>query len=244
MDKINYDQAVEISEGVYWLGFFDTSSDFRCNPYLVVDGKQAVLIDPGSLPHFPTVARKVFSIVKPEQISHIIIHHQDPDLAASVPVFEKYINRPDLKVITTKRASFLTSYYGIKSPYLFSDEEKVFVFESGRKLKFLMTPYCHAPGAFTTYDEKTKILFSSDIFGAFTEDWKLFATEEYANMMAPFMDFYMPSLDIVNYALNQFKSVDLNMIAPQHGSVIEKNLVDPFINYLSDLKYGRYMENK
>ena len=45
--KPNYDMAIEVGEGIYWVGY-NLRTIFHTNPYLVVDGDEAVLIDPGS----------------------------------------------------------------------------------------------------------------------------------------------------------------------------------------------------
>ncbi len=239
MENKNYNEAIEISPGVYWVGYYDESANFHCNPYLVVVGGEAILIDPGSNPHFPTVARKISSVVKFSKIKYIIIHHQDPDLASNIPVFEKLINRKNLRIITTKRVSFLTSYYGFEAPYRFVEEGSLSF--NGREFKFIKTPYLHAPGAFTTYDKKNKILFSSDIFGAFSEDWDLYANENYPERMEKFHHTYMPPGEVLKNQMKKLEKMDLNLIAPQHGSVIRKELIKKSILALKKMKTGGYL---
>ena len=43
-----------------------------------------------------------------------------------------------------------------------------------RVFEFIPTPYSHSPGSFATYDQNTKTLFSSDIFGSYAAEWGLF----------------------------------------------------------------------
>ncbi|MDD5251192.1 MAG: MBL fold metallo-hydrolase [Patescibacteria group bacterium] len=238
----DYDKAVEIADGVFWVGFYDPVAHFHCNPYLILTGEDAVLIDPGSNPHFPTVARKVASVVKFDRIRYIIIHHQDPDLASNIPVFEKLINRPDLEVVTTFRASLLTSYYGFKSPYRLVEKGPLEV--GGRKFDFELTPYLHAPGAFTTYDGERKILFSSDIFGAFSRNWDLYAAENYPELMFEFHDSYMPDHGLLKNQMERFERFNIDLIAPQHGSVIRKELVQSQIDALKKVQGGGYLRNR
>jgi two-component system, NtrC family, C4-dicarboxylate transport sensor histidine kinase DctB len=235
-----YDGAVEVAPGVFWVGFYDPTSNFHCNPYLVVVGGEALLIDPGSNPHFPTVARKVSSVIKFDKIRYIIIHHQDPDLAANIPVFERVINRDDLRVVTTQRVSFLTNYYGFKSPYRFVEEGPLDL--GGRSFEFLKTPYLHAPGAFTTYDRNSKILFSSDIFGAFSQEWDLYAHAGYHEKMYRFHHTYMPPGDLLKRQMGVFERLDLDLIAPQHGSVIEKAAIKENVEALKAMRTGGYLE--
>ncbi|OGL73834.1 hypothetical protein A3C96_02020 [Candidatus Uhrbacteria bacterium RIFCSPHIGHO2_02_FULL_60_10] len=240
MAKINTDKAVEVAANTYWVGFYDPKANFHCNPYLLVDGDDAIIIDPGSIPHFPTVARKVSSIIKFSRISRIIIHHQDPDLASNITVFEKLINRKDLRVVTTRRVSFLTDFYGFKTPYRMVEEGDLNF--GGRNLQFHRTPYLHSPGAFTTYDPKTKTLFSSDIFGAFSEGWDLYAGEDYPEKMWTFHHTYMPPGDILKNQMKEFEKLEMDRICSQHGSVIEKKWVDFNINALKEIKTGGYLQ--
>ena len=57
--NIDYGNPVEIAEGIYWVGFFDAQSGLHCNPYLLVDNDEALVIDGGSRPDFATVMLKI-----------------------------------------------------------------------------------------------------------------------------------------------------------------------------------------
>lgn len=240
---MNYDEAVEIAPGVYWVGFYDKPANFHCNPYLIVDGDEAVLIDPGSVPHFPIVGRKVISVIDPHKISTLIVSHQDPDLAGALPVFEDLIANPELKVASFRRLTFLLSFYGIRSPfYYIEDHDWKLQFKSGREVRFVPTPYLHTAGAFATYDVKTKTLFSGDLFGAFSNDWDLFAKENYNEEMKIFHAPYMPSQEIMRKVLGKIEKLDLELIAPQHGSIIKKEQIKSSIDFLKDLEVGTYLK--
>jgi flavorubredoxin len=240
---MNYDEAIEIAPGIYWVGFYDKTANFHCNPYLIVDGDEGYLIDPGSVPHFPIVARKVISIIDPKKISTLSVSHQDPDLAGSLPVFEDLINRDDLKIVTFKRVSFLLNHYGIRSKYYFFEENDNRIrLKSGRELIFVPTPYLHTPGAFGTYDTKSKILFSGDLFGAFSDDWDLYAGPNYNHQMELFHKPYMPSREIMRLVLENIEKLDLSMIASQHGSIIKKEQIKPSIDFLKNLEVGTYLK--
>lgn len=56
--NLNYDRPVKIADDTYWIGFYDKVSGLHCNPYLIVDGDEAVVIDGGSRPDFPIVMRQ------------------------------------------------------------------------------------------------------------------------------------------------------------------------------------------
>lgn len=46
---IDYGNTVEIAAGIYWVGYYDPQSGLHCNPYLIIDGDEALVIDCGSL---------------------------------------------------------------------------------------------------------------------------------------------------------------------------------------------------
>ena len=232
-------KIVEIAKDIYWVGGSGQDGGLHCNPYLIVDGDEAVLIDPGSVLDFEYVYENVCSIVPLEKIKYVILHHQDPDFCSSVPLFEA--KGANFKIVTHWRTETLVKYYGIKSEYFIVDKNAMKLeLKSGRVLEFLQTPYLHFAGAITTYDTKTKILFSSDLFGAFSFEWNMYAGEDYIEKMKTFHEHYMPSNDILRPVMEVFLGMDISMIAPQHGSVI-KDDIKKYIKVLRDLECGSFI---
>lgn len=241
--NIDTSRAVEITDGVYWIGVYDSSAGFHCNPYLLLDGDEAVLIEPGSIPHYPIVLSKLCLLTSFDKISRILVSHQDPDLCASIPKFEELIYGcgGSCEIVTHSRASVLISHYGVRSPFYQIDQKNWRLrLRSGRELTFIFSPYLHFPGAFMTYDSKTKTLFSGDLFGAFSFDWHLYANEYYVEAMKAFHENYMPSNQILRAAMDKLDAYDIEMIAPQHGSVIKSD-VRKYIDELRNLDCGDYM---
>lgn len=246
MSKIvDSSEAVIIAPNIYWVGMHLKDDPFQCHPYLIKNAKESILIDPGSMLEFDETLRKVKSLIDISDIKYIILHHQDPDLAAAVPEIEKHINRDDLLIVTHSRMSVLVKHYLIKSKYYEIDKmDNKLVTSSGFRLDFLTTPYCHSPGAFVSYDPISKVLFSGDIFGGIEESWDFYADESYFLKAKQFHQEYMPSKDIFNYALGKIEKLDIELIAPQHGSVIEKMYISSLINDMKNLDCGLYIEEK
>ena len=242
MDKnhsYNYAEAVEVAKGIYWVGSHDPKELFHCNPYLLVDGEEAVLFDPGGITDYAKVAEKVFSIVKPARIRYVVLHHQDPDVCASMPLLEEAIDYGQVKIVAHSRASVLIHYYGIKSEFYLVDKNfYTLTLKSGRILRFLTTPFCHFPAAIVTYDEREKILFSSDIFGAISPGWSLFAGEGYEEQMRTFHVGYMASTRHLSKVMKMIAQLDLDLILPQHGSIIPKEMIPGCIDFLKSLPCG------
>lgn len=235
-------KPIEIAKGIHWVGFADPKGGLHCNPYLIVDGDEALIIDSGSRDEFSTVMMKILRAgVEPSKINRLIYQHFDPDLCGNIPHFESIIDRDDLKIISHKENNIFIEYYSSNTPKVcIEDLGNEYVFSSGRTLKFLRTPYSHAPGSFVTYDTKTKTLFTSDIFGGYGTEWQLYERldkechscipSDYCEIhkkkcriheIIRFHEVSMNSSKALRYALDQIGKLDIELIAPQHGSLID-----------------------
>jgi len=232
-------KTVEIANGIFWVGGSGQDGGLHCNPYLIIDGDEAVLIDPGSVLDFDYVFENVCSLVPLGNIKYVILHHQDPDFCASVPLFEQ--KGAKFEIVTHWRTQTLIKYYGLKSDYyIVNNNEFKLVLKSGRVLGFVPTPYLHFAGAIATYDYTSKVLFSSDLFGAFSYEWNLYAQDDYLEKMKAFHEHYMPSNDIIKPVMEVFLGMDISLIAPQHGSII-KDSIAMYIKALRDLECGSFL---
>ena len=112
-----FQDAVCIAPNIYWVGMYLENDSFQCHPYLIKNGDESILIDPGSMLEFDETMRKVGSLISLKSIKYIVLHHQDPDLAAAVPEIEKLIDRDDLLIVTHSRTSVLVKHYLMTSKY-------------------------------------------------------------------------------------------------------------------------------
>jgi flavorubredoxin len=256
----SYDRPIEIAENIYWVGFHEITSNLHCNPYLIVEGDQAVLIDAGSRPDFAVVMMKILQTgISPEQIVALIYHHVDPDLCGSLSNMVDICANPELIVLSEPQNNIFISYYieREKRSLLTSIDEYGSGFTFGeRTLKFFKTPYAHDAGSFVTHDMKTGTLFSSDLFGSFSSQWKLFieliddcyVCKDYDHCinqrvycpLPDILEFHktvMPSEKALKYAMNVIGGLDVQMIAPQHGSIFTKKKdIDFLVERLGTLK--------
>lgn len=226
------------SHRIYWLGITDVTA-FRCNAYLISDGDEAILVDPGSKSYFKQVRQRVAQILPPEQVSGMILCHQDPDVAASMTDWLEV--NPSMRVFTTPRTQVLLPHYG-RADYHYYDvtENPTFTLPSGAHLKFIEAPFLHFPGAFTTYDTRSHYLFSGDIWAALDLDWTLTVTsfEEHIEKMNLFHLDYMASNIATRGYIKRIDNLPINAILPQHGSIIGSAHVPAALDYLRNLRCG------
>ena len=237
-----YERAVEIADGTYWIGFCDPQSGLHCNPYLIIDNDEAVVIDGGSRPDFASVMMKILQTgIAPHQIQALIYQHYDPDLCGSIPNFEDLIRRKDLQILSAAENLMFIRHYSVSSRLVPLSKLKFqYEFSSGRKLQFIKTPYSHSAGSFVTFDSKTNVLFTSDLFGSYGVDWKLYLNLPSGcikcqnlsqcdrkpphcpvNGILHFHRNIMTSTIALMYALERIAEIPFEIIAPQHGSIIK-----------------------
>ncbi|MEO2069444.1 MAG: diguanylate cyclase [Desulfurobacteriaceae bacterium] len=246
MKDLDITKPVEIADDVFWVGSYIKDDIFQCHPYLIRNGEESILIDPGSLITFEETLRKIKYLIDLKDIKYIVCHHQDPDLTASLPELEKVLPDRERYIVTHWRTYFLLKHYNLLTPFFLVDQHNFKLrLESGRELLFIFTPYMHYSGNIVTYDPKTKVLFSSDIFGGWVEkDWSLFAKDEsYVEAIRAFHEIYMPCKSVVLYTTEKLKQLDIEIIAPQHGSIIKgKEFVEKVLDAVERFEYGKMVE--
>lgn len=248
--NLNYNRPIKIADDVYWVGACDPEIGLQANPYLIIDGEEGVLIDGGSRPEFASVMMKILQTgLPPSSLSTLLYQHYDPDLCGSIPNLEDIIDRADLKIISHRENNTFIRHYAVRSRLTCMETiGGKLVLSSGRTLRFIPTPYAHAPGSFVTFDEKTGILFSSDLFSSYNHGRKQFElflslpeachtctdtaprmehapcpTTNRACPLASFHRFHrmiMTSAKALHHAVGNIMAADPAMIAPQHGLVI------------------------
>lgn len=242
--NINLERPVKIADGVFWVGFYDTQTGLRCNPFLIVDHDEAVIIDGGSRPDFPIVTKKILQTgIDLSTVQALIYQHYDPDLCGSLPNLEDIIENDDLKIVSDKQNLMFIRHYSTRSKLVTLNQlNHEFKFSSGRTLKFFNTPYSHSAGSFVTLDVKTGVLFSSDLFGSYSPQKGLFLnfehhcdvcssenpcpkTKNYCSIpdILKFHRKIMTSTKALRYALNVISQIPYKIIAPQHGGIIVKH---------------------
>lgn len=226
------------SHRVFWLGIADETA-FRCNVYMVCDGGEAILIDPGGKLFFSQVRERVAQILPPEQVSGVILCHADPDVAASLTDWLDV--NPAMRVCASPRTRVLLPHFGRRDFRVHDTAESPRLdLPSGACLQFIDAPYLHSPGAFTTYDSAARFLFSGDIWAALDLDWSLTVTSfaEHIPKMDLFHLDYMGSNLAARGFVKRIEDLAIDAILPQHGSIIQAGDVPAALDYLREIRCG------
>ncbi|MCU7866378.1 MAG: MBL fold metallo-hydrolase [Candidatus Thiodiazotropha sp. (ex Lucinoma borealis)] len=223
---------------IYWLGIPEHTA-FRSNIYLIKSGDQALIVDPGHQAYFEKTRDRVRQIIDPEKVCGLIICHQDPDVAASMSDWLQF--NPKLQIITSPRTQVLLPYYGAVE-YQWHDvvNEPVFTFDTGKRIRFIESPFLHFAGAFTSYDEASCFLLSGDIWAAIQMEWQLIVDdfELHQSVLDLFHLDYMASNVACRGYVEKLREFKVNAILPQHGSIIDTINVPDAFRYLETLICG------
>ncbi|MGB9734598.1 MAG: MBL fold metallo-hydrolase [bacterium] len=242
----NINEAVEISADTYLVGPRDNSM-LKRNSYLRVfkaGGKKVnLVIDPGPPVDFESLSIKLLKLIGDLKNVHIVfINHQDPDVSYNATYFQK-INS-NLIIITTQDTWRLIRFYGLNDKNFKPVESFLnyrVMLSTGHKLIFVPTPFLHFRGACMLYDPETRILFSGDFFGGLSADNSgLYAVEKDWDGIKLFHQIYMPSKEAIKLAIESIKRLAPPplIVAPQHGGIIQGELVEEFIKRMSSLEVG------
>jgi len=241
----NQDEAIEISAGVYWVGA-GTKTFLSRNSFLrIFEGNKtsgSLLIDPGPTSDFISLSRKVSSVLPGGllNINLAFINHQDPDVVGVLP--KMYAMNRRLNIIATEDTWRLVSLNGLSSVRFRSIDQvqdQRLVLPTGHKLQFIPTPYCHFRGASMIYDVESRILFTGDFLGG-VEASGLIATEENWAGVKAFHQIYMPSNEAIRLAVKKIRALEPAplALAPQHGGLIKGDLIEFFLEKISELPVG------
>jgi len=232
------DKPVEIFDNIFRVGACQQVNELYTNSYLMVDGDEGILFGPGSVIDFEETFANITKIIPIEKLKYAVLHSQDPSICASLPLFEQ--NGFSGKIVTHMRTAYFVKHYGITSFFIYTNlAANRLILESGRVIYFLNTPYLKSAGSFIAYDNVSRILFSGDLFGAFQKQWKLYAGEDYPEEMKKYHGEYMPGSNFLRYALESAGKKDISMIAPQYGSVINKDIKNN-ISALMNIQCGTF----
>ncbi len=229
---------------VFWLGIEEADEEhgILTNQYLIVDGNEGAVLDPGGYFIFERVARNVLSQIPQVNIKYILYSHQDPDVIGTINLW--YEEAPMAKIAISNLWIRFLPHLGVsESSRIVPIPDKGDVFKLGNS-KIIAVPehYLHSPGNFGFYDEKSGILFSGDIgAAAFPKDeWYLFVEdfEEHATYMEAFHKRYMSSTKALRAWVRYVKKLNPKMIAPQHGAIFEGENARKFLDWLESLEVG------
>jgi len=157
-DQVKYFEAIwEIPAGITY------------NAYLLKLSDANVLFDTWKKNYTEEFIEALSKLVDLKEITHIIIHHTEPDHSGSIPkVLE--LNGYKAQLIGTSFAKkLLEAFYGskvVKNFYTIKDGEEMKI--GGKTFRFITVPWLHWPDTMLTYITEDGLMFGCDVGGGYS----------------------------------------------------------------------------
>ena len=223
---------MKISNDIICIGVDDTATDLfesqypvpdgmSYNSYVILDEKIAVMdtVDADFTHEWLDNLEKALNGQKPD---YLVVQHMEPDHSANIESFLRFY--PEARVVcNAKTVKMIEQFFGnsyAERHIIVKDGESLSL--GGHSLTFMYAPMVHWPEVMMTYDSKDKVLFSADGFGRFGIrgshiPWDDEARRYYIGIVGKYGS-------QVQSIIKKMKTLDLEAIAPLHGSVLTENL--------------------
>lgn len=232
-------KSLKLRENFYWTGIVDdtlrvfdiimyTEFGTSYNSYVLKAGDKTILFETAKAKFFDEYLEKLSEITDVTKIDYLVVNHTEPDHAGSV---ERLLElNPGLKIIATGCAvGFLKEIVnGEFTAISVKDNERMQI--GDKTLRFLVVPNLHWPDTMYTYIEEEQVLVTCDSFGSHygfhdvlvskvtDHEGYMRATKYYFDcIIGPFKSFMLQ-------ALARVRELDLSMICPGHGPVLDDRL--------------------
>lgn len=237
---------LELKPGFYFTGALDhdlrvfdiimyTEYGTTYNSYVLKTANHTVLFETAKAKCLDSWLEKVGSITPIDQVDYLVVSHTEPDHSGSV---ERLLElNPRLKIVATGCAINFLKEIVNRDFYSIAIKDGQTLELDDKTLEFMVVPNLHWPDTMYTYIREDKVLVTCDSFGshyacdgilasAVTDQegyWK--ATKYYYDcIIGPFKSFMLD-------ALKRVRPLELEMICPGHGPVLDTGIPNMLDTY-------------
>ena len=219
----------------------------QANQFLVQDGAESALIDPGGALLYTPLSLAVGRHVPLGELTWIVASHQDPDIIGAV---DRWLMYTKAKVVCSKLwgrfVPHSVPHYQRNSDaedrYLLLPDEGGAIPLGKSFLRALPAHFLHSVGNFSFYDPVSRILFSGDVGASMIDSGTPYQPVEnfatHVQSMAGFHRRYMASNRVARYWVAMVRELDPRMIVPQHGLPMDDRSIPAFLDWLEELPCG------
>jgi len=242
---------LKLSKDFYWIGIADkelrvfdiimeTKYGTTYNSYLLKTEDGVVLFETVKLKFFDEYIEKVKELTSIEDIKYIVCSHTEPDHSGSLQRMLEM--NPNIKVVSSFAANRNLNEIVNESFHslVVKDEEELKL--KDKTLRFLSVPNLHWPDTMYTYIVEDKILVTCDSFGAHyaSDEMLLSKVEDRTNYEDAFQYYTTmimgPFKSFIKKALDKIKPLEIDLIAPGHGLIIDGEVDDAIQKYQDFIK--------
>jgi flavorubredoxin len=221
-----------------------TCDSVQANQFLIVNNEHAALIDPGGNLTYSRLFMGISKYVLPKNLDFVIASHQDPDIVASL---NKWLVGTSAKVVVPELWKRFVPHFcspgATKGRLMGIPDAGMDIEIGGAAFKALPAHFLHSEGNFHFYDPISKILFTGDVgTSAVPDEMCGLPVEDFdahVPKMVGFHERYMNSNKVCRLWVNMVRTLDVEMIVPQHGACFEgKESVNQFLEWFENLQCG------
>lgn len=208
------------------------------NQYMIVNGDQALLLDPGGVELFSPMLAAIMKFIDIPQLTHLFASHQDPDIISSLGMWDQIL--PGATLHSPWLWEGFIRHFGMeKIKYNPIPDEGGQLQLGNLVLEFVPAHYLHSSGNFHVYDPKAKILFSGDIGAALEPIDSPLEIDDFTahtQKMRGFHQRWMPSNKAKQDWIERVRRLDIQMMVPQHGRIFKGQQVKQFLDWFEQLE--------
>lgn len=213
----------------------------QANQHIIVDGKSAMILDPGGHKVYSKVMAATKQVLGPARLDTIFLSHQDPDIVAAV---NGWLMTTDAKAYVSELWVRFVPHFGIDR---LVESRLLGIPDAGMKLPLggshvvaIPAHFLHSAGNFQIYDPTSKILYSGDLGASIGQDYETVTDfEAHVRFMEGFHKRYMASQRALRAWAKTARALDIDVIAPQHGALFRgKEMVAKFIAWCEGFECG------
>ena len=220
-----------------------TGDAVQANQFFIYDNEHAALIDPGGELTYTALFMAMSHYMNVKNLDYVIASHQDPDIVASL---NKWMVGTNCKVVVPALWERFIPHFTrpgkTKGRLLPVPDSGANLNLGDIKLKAIPAHFLHAEGNFQFYDPVSKILFSGDLGANLCPAEVLDKPAHRIRDVMPYMEGfhkrYINSNKVCRLWANMVRTLDIDMIVPQHGRAFSGPAIKEFINWIENLECG------
>jgi flavorubredoxin len=213
----------------------------QANQHFIMHGGEGMILDPGGHKVYTQALGATNQLLRPGKLRHIFLSHQDPDIVAAI---NGWLMTTDADALCSSLWVRFVPHFGVDR--LVVDrlksipDEGMYLPLGDVEMMVLPAHFLHSCGNFHLYDPVSKILYTGDLGASLGMDYvEVSDFDAHLPYMEGFHRRYMASNRALRAWADMVRTLDVQMIAPQHGALFRgEAMVQRLLDWLSGLECG------
>lgn len=201
------------------------------NSYLLKTEKPTI-IDTVDFIYSKQYLENLKKLIDLKEIQYIVINHTEPDHSGALGSLAKQASNATI-VCSEKAVYHLKELYRLQDRNFLVVKDRDTLDIGGKTLLFRITPFLHTEETMITYCIEDKTLFPCDIFSTHLTAKEYFVSKAEKDITEAFTVYYdlimSPHREYVRPMMSMIKELDIDMIAPSHGYILDED-IDKYIS--------------